>query len=123
MHKRTSPKTFRNAQELRLNTTPAEAKLWSFLRRHQLKDVGFRRQHAIGNFVVDFCAPRQKLVIELDGSHHLDQMEYDAERSDFLKIKGYRILRFFNNDVMNDINGVIKVILEAIETPSPPPPF
>ncbi len=114
-HKRTSPKTFRNAQELRQNTTPAEMKLWTYLRRQQIKDVSFRRQHAIGCYIVDFCAPSQKLVIELDGSQHLDQVEYDAERTNFLKSKGYRILRFFNNDVMNDIEGVVKIIMEAIE--------
>lgn len=94
MHKRTSPKTFRNAQELRHNTTPAEMKLWAYLRRHQIKDVRFRSQHAIGCYIVDFCAPRPKLVIELDGSHHFDQVEYDAERSEFLEAKGYRVLRF-----------------------------
>jgi very-short-patch-repair endonuclease len=115
MHKRTTPKTFRNAQELRHNTTPAEVKLWTYLRRHQIKDIRFRRQHAIGNYVVDFCAPRQKLVIELDGSHHFDRVAYDEARSEFLRVKGYRVMRFFNNDVMNDIEGVVEIIMEAIE--------
>jgi very-short-patch-repair endonuclease len=65
--------------------------------------------------VVDFCAPRQKLIIELDGSQHLDQKEYDAERTAFLESKGYRVLRFWNNAVMNDIDSVMNVIWEALQ--------
>lgn len=77
-------------------------------------DVHFRNQHAIGNYVVDFCAPRRKLIIELDGSQHLEQEEYDSERTVFLQSKGYRVLRFWNNDVMKDIDSVLKVIYDAL---------
>ena len=115
MHKRTTPKVFKHTKQLRQNLTEAEAKLWSRLRNHQLKDIGFRRQHAIGNYVVDFCAPRQKLVIELDGSQHLEQEEYDVERTRFLKSKGYRVLRLWNNEVMKDIDGVLRAIELALE--------
>lgn len=115
-HRRTTPNVFTNSRELRHNQTPAEAKLWRFLRAHQTNGVHFRRQHAIGSYIVDFCAPREKLVIELDGSQHLEQQEYDNERSEFLQSKGYRVLRFWNNDVMNDLEGVMRVILEALET-------
>ena len=115
MHKRTTPKVFKHAKQLRQNLTEAEAKLWSRLRNHQLKDIGFRRQHAIGNYVVDFCAPRQKLVIELDGSQHLEQEEYDVERTRFLESKGYRVLRFWNNEVMKDVDGVLRAIELALE--------
>jgi very-short-patch-repair endonuclease len=80
-----------------------------------MKDVHFRNQHAIGNYVVDFCSPRRKLIIELDGSQHLEQEEYDAERTIFLEAKGYRILRFWNNQVMNDIEGVLRVIDLVLE--------
>lgn len=76
--------------------------------------IHFRRQHVIGNYVVDFCAPRQKLIIELDGSQHLDQQEYDAERTMLLESRGYRVLRFWNNDVMNDIEGVVGVIHQVL---------
>jgi len=72
--------------------------------------VHFRPQHAIGNYIVDFCAPRKKLIIELDGSQHLEQKEYDDERTEYLKSKRYKVLRFWNNDVMNDIDSVLSVI-------------
>lgn len=60
------------------------------------------------------CAPRKKLVVELDGSQHLEQQEYDAERTEFLKSKGYRVLRFWNNDVMNNLDKVLTVIWDAL---------
>jgi very-short-patch-repair endonuclease len=105
----------RRAAELRHNQTEAESKLWQALRAHQTEDVHFRRQHAIGNYIVDFCAVRRKLIIELDGSQHLEQAEYDQQRSQFLQSKGYRVLRFWNSDVMNDLNGVIGVIQDALD--------
>ena len=110
MHKRTTPKVFGHAKELHRNMTPAEKKLWTHLRAHRMKEVHFRNQHAIGNYVVDFCAPRRKLIIELDGSQHLEQEEYDSERATFLESKGYRILRFWNNEVMNNIEDVLRAI-------------
>ena len=113
-HRRTTPKIFAHAQELRHNPTPAEIKLWARLRAHRMADVHFRPQHAIGNYIVDFCAPRKKLIIEMDGSQHLEQEEYDAERTEFLKSKGYRVLRFWNNDVMNDIDSVLNVIWDSL---------
>ena len=95
-HRRTDLKTFARAKELRHNLTEAEAKLWACLCTHHLANVGFRRQHAIGPYIVDFCAPRVKLIIELDGSHHLDQQAYDAQRSAYLQTRGYRVVRFWN---------------------------
>jgi very-short-patch-repair endonuclease len=73
VHKRTTPKIFGRAKQLHRNMTPAEEKLWKYLRAHRMGDVHFRNQHAIGSYNVDFCAPRRKLIIELDGSQHLDQ--------------------------------------------------
>ena len=99
---------------MRSNPTLAEAKLWSALRKRQICSVRFRRQHTIGPYIVDFCAPRRKLIIEVDGSQHLAQQEYDQKRSDFLADKGYRVLRFWNNEVLNDLNGVVIVIESAI---------
>jgi len=113
-HRRTTPKVFAYSRELRHNTTPAEQKLWSALRVSQPEGVHFRRQHAIGNYVVDLCAARQKLIIELDGSQHLEQATYDQERTEFLQAEGYRVLRFWNNEVLDDLNGVIRIILEAL---------
>jgi very-short-patch-repair endonuclease len=74
----------------------------------------FRRQHAIGPYIVDFYAPRKKLIIELDGSQHLEQVEYDADRTAFLNERGYRVLRFWYGDVLNRINDVVAAILEEL---------
>ena len=114
MHKRTTPKVFGHAKELHRNLTPAEEKLWARLRAHRMGDIHFRNQHAIGNYIVDFCAPRKKLIIELDGSQHIEQQEYDSERTDFLKPKGYKVLRFWNNDVVNDMDSVLNVIWDTL---------
>ena len=114
MHKRTTPKIFARAKELRREMTPAELKLHTRLRDHRMADVHFRPQHAIGNYIVDFCASRRKLIIELDGSQHLEQEEYDVERTEFLKSKGYKVLRFWNNDVMNNIDSVLNAIWDTL---------
>ena len=102
------------AGELRKEPTPAESKLWSRMRNDQL-GVTFRRQHAIGNYIPDFCSPKAKLIIELDGSQHLEQEEYDSARTKYLESLGYKVIRFWNNDVMNNMEGVIFAILHAIE--------
>ena len=115
MHKRTTPKIFKRAKELRRDMTPTEIKLHAHLRAHRMGGVHFRPQHAIGNYIVDFCAPRKKLIIELDGSQHLEQEEYDKERSAFLKSKGYRILRFWNNDVMKNTESVLTQIWDTLK--------
>ena len=104
----------RRAGELRHNQTEAEARLWSQLRAHRLAGTHFRRQHAIGSYIVDFCAPRIKLVIELDGGQHLDQEEYDQKRTAFLESMGFQVLRFWNNEVLGDIVDVMKVIDQAV---------
>jgi len=115
MHKRTTPKIFSRAKELHRSMSPAETKLWKHLRAHQMSDVHFRNQHAIGNYIVDFCAPRKKLIIELDGSQHLEQKEYDEERTKYLEARGYRVLRFWNNDVLNNTEAVVKVIWSVLD--------
>ena len=112
---RATPKIQRRAAELRRNQTEAEAKLWTYLRGHRANGVHFRRQYAIGKFIVDFCAPRKKLIIEVDGGQHLEQREYDAERTQFLQLQGYTILRFWNHEVLKDIESVMGVILDTLE--------
>ena len=120
--RRTTPKGYQLAHELRKEPTPAESKLWAYLRGDQL-GVNFRRQHAIGRYVPDFCCIKRKLIIELDGSQHLEQEMYDTERTEFFASLGYRVIRFWNHEVMNDINGVIRAIQMALEDhPHPPPP-
>jgi very-short-patch-repair endonuclease len=111
---RSNPQTKHKAIKLRDASTPAEQKLWSRMRNDQL-GVTFRRQHAIGNYIVDFCSPRKKLIIELDGSQHLEQKEYDEERTKYLKSRGYRVLRFWNNDVMNNIDDILRVIWSILK--------
>jgi very-short-patch-repair endonuclease len=115
LHKRTTPKIFARAKELHRNMSPAEAKLWKHLRAHRMDGVHFRNQHAIGNYIVDFCAPRGKLIIELDGSQHLEQQDYDEERTKYLEARGYRVLRFWNNDVINNIDAVLQVVWSALK--------
>jgi len=115
LHKRTTPKIFGRAKQLHREMTPAETKLWANLRAHRMGDVHFRNQHAIGNYIADFCAPRKKLIIELDGSQHLEQEEYDTERTEFLKSKGYNVLRFWNNDVLNNTESVLTVIWDTLK--------
>jgi len=112
--KRSNPKTKHKAIKLRKESTPAERKLWSRIRNDQL-GVTFRRQHAVGIYVPDFCSPKAKLIIELDGSQHLEQEKYDEERTKYLELRGYKVIRFWNNDVMNNIEGVILAILHARE--------
>lgn len=86
---------------------PLGRKLWAYLRGDKLNGVNFRRQHAIGNYILDFVSIKKKLIVELDGSQHLDQARfaYDAERSKYFESLGYKVVRFWNNHVENDING------------------
>jgi len=110
---RSNPKTKHKAIVLRKESTPAERKLWSRIRNDQL-GVTFRRQHAVGNYIPDFCSPKAKLIIELDGSQHLEQEKYDQERTKYLESLGYKVIRFWNNDVTNKIEEVILPITYAM---------
>jgi len=110
---RTTPKGYEKARKLRKELTPAERKLWAILRNDQL-GVNFRRQHAIGNYIPDFVCIKKKLIIELDGSQHLEQEEYDDERTKYLEAQGCKVIRFWNNEVMNRIDTVLTVILNAV---------
>ncbi len=113
--KRANPKSYERARALRHELTPAEQKLWCILRGNKLNGVSFRRQHAIGNYIVDFVSIKNKLVIELDGSQHFEQEEYDSERTRYLESQGYKVIRFWNNQVEKEIDGVIQVIENACQ--------
>lgn len=113
--RRSTPKILHRAGELRKQTTPAERKLWAYLRLLREDGIRFRRQHAIGPFITDFCAPRKKIIIELDGSQHLEQGEYDKNRTIYLEAQGYKVIRFWNNDVMNHIEEVIRCIQHVLK--------
>lgn len=112
--KRSNPKTMNFAGKLRKTPTPAERKLWSRIRNGQL-GATFRRQHAIGNFVPDFVCIEKKLILELDGSQHLEQQEYDDDRTKYLESEGYKVIRFWNNDVMKNLDSVILAIMHAVK--------
>lgn len=112
--KRSTPKIKNRARELRKEPTEAESKLWIYLRELREDGIPFRRQHAVGPYIADFAAPRSKLIIEIDGGSHGGQEEYDAERTKFFKSKGYRVLRFWNYDVMKNINDVMATIQKEL---------
>ena len=102
---------------LRKNQTPQESILWARLRRSQLR-CKFKRQYSVGPYVLDFYAPIKKLAIEIDGSQHLENKEYDKERTSYLSVLGIRVLRFWNNEINANIDGVVnKIVSELIPSP------
>ena len=109
----TTPELDLAARLLRSNLTEAEAQLWQALRRKQL-GVRFRRQHPIERFVVDFCCPACKLIVEVDGEVHLAQAEADAARTERLECLGYRVLRFSNQAVLGQLDWVLAEIRQAM---------
>ncbi|MAF96631.1 MAG: DNA (cytosine-5-)-methyltransferase [Rhodospirillaceae bacterium] len=109
----------RNARRMRKNPTEAEHRLWGFLRGKQIGGFRFRRQAPIGPFIADFVCFSAKLVIELDGGHHALQADEDEARSRWLEAQGFRVLRFWNNDVLGNADGVAETIRGALHTPPP----
>ncbi|WP_435626525.1 endonuclease domain-containing protein [Candidatus Ferrigenium straubiae] len=112
-----------NAKSLRRNLTDAEQRLWYHLRAHRFMGLKFKRQKPIGRYVVDFVCIEKKLVIELDGGQHADSLKADGERDAWLRGQGYTVLRFWNNELMNEMEGVLERIRLALfnETLSPIP--
>ncbi len=115
------PERIDRARELRRNMTDAERLLWRHVRRKQLAGAHFRRQRPIGPFIADFVCVERRLVVELDGGQHAERGDDDARRTRFLEQRGYRVLRFWNNDVLSNIDGVLRVIAAALESPPPQP--
>lgn len=115
------PVTRDRARQLRRDQTDAEQTLWARLRDRQLCGAKFRRQHPIGPFVTDFCCPKRKLVVELDGGQHAEEIAADQKRSRFLEAQGYRVLRFWNHDVLSDTASVLERIAEVLGDPHPSP--
>jgi very-short-patch-repair endonuclease len=110
------------ARDLRRRQTDAEHRLWARLRDRRLLGVKFSRQVPIGPYIVDFCCRELKLIVELDGGQHAIQGAYDAERTAFLERLGHSVLRFWDNDVLRNTEGVLIRIVEALATrPSPRP--
>jgi ATP-dependent helicase HrpA/adenine-specific DNA-methyltransferase len=112
------------ARRLRQNRTDAERKLWSRLRRKQLEGARFRQQVPIGAYIVDFFCPEILLIVELDGGQH--GSDEDRKRDQWLEAEGYRILRFWNNDVLQNTDGVVLTIIGVVQsrliTPTPTRP-
>lgn len=100
------------AKQLRKNMTNAEHLLWKHLRGKQLNHLKFRRQHTIGNYIVDFVCIEKKLIIEIDGGQHADNERYDLQRTKYLQKKGYHVIRFWNNEVLQNSTAVLEKILQ-----------
>lgn len=111
----------RHARTLRKSETDAERKIWQLLRSRSLKGVKFRRQHPIGPYIIDFICINAKLIIELDGSQHLQQQTYDEQRTMFLEQAGYRVIRFWDNDVLLQTERVMQAIYDALDLGHPSP--
>jgi adenine-specific DNA-methyltransferase len=105
------------ARELRNNATEAERCLWRRLQRRQLGGFKFRRQRPVGPYICDFVCLEASMIVELDGSQHVAQAPYDANRDRFLRSNGFRVLRFWNGDVLSQIGTVVETIYEALHRP------
>jgi very-short-patch-repair endonuclease len=115
-------KNFTNlARNLRKQATKAEILLWGKLKMRQMQGSKFRRQQPIGPYIVDFVTFEKKLVIELDGGQHAMEREKDEKRDAWLKEQGYEVLRFWDNQVFENLDGVLEVIKNKLLSPSPNP--
>ncbi len=122
-----NPDLKERARYLRTQMTDSEQELWSKLRLKQVVGVQFYRQKPIGDYILDFYAPKARLVVEVDGSQHLtpSQVQRDAQRDAYLAVLGLRVLRFSNSQVLKELDAVVKVIFHAIlegEGGNPPNP-
>ncbi|MFA7252822.1 MAG: DUF559 domain-containing protein [Candidatus Paceibacterota bacterium] len=108
-------KYFRQVRkDLRKTSTPHEKILWSRLRNNNL-GYGFRRQHSIGHFITDFYCAEKKLVVELDGNQHLENQEYDKERTEYFESLDIKVIRFWNDEVDKNIDEVVLKIVEELK--------
>ena len=114
MLKPTPPRT-RRARDLRAASTDVEHKLWSVLRNRQLAGAKFRRQLPIDRYFADFACLEARLIVELDGSQHMEAQAYDAERTRALEAAGWFVMRFWNNEVIDNIQGVAEAILAQLK--------
>ena len=105
-------------RQLRQNQTPWEQKLWQTLRNGRLRSLKFRRQHKIGRYVVDFLCLSKKLVLEVDGGqHNTDDLKVkDQTRQKYIENQGYKMLRFWNNEIDNNLEGVVEEIIKAVNS-------
>ncbi|PRD46010.1 hypothetical protein C5748_01730 [Phyllobacterium phragmitis] len=116
-HARISSRARKNAKSMRSKMTDAELKLWNEIRAHRLMGLAFRRQMPIAGYIVDFACPSSRIIVELDGSQHGQDQEVaaDAERTRRLEQDGWTILRFWNDDILRDIDGVCRHIVTVAD--------
>lgn len=105
------------ARALRKEPTPAERRLWEAISERRLEGLRSRRQHPVGRFILDFYCPASKLVVELDGGIHAEQVERDEERTAVLRSAGYRVLCFRNDEVMNELPSILQRIVAESQKP------
>jgi very-short-patch-repair endonuclease len=110
------------ARQLRSASTDAERLLWFRLRGRRLAGLKFRRQHPLGPYIVDFVCLEERIVVEADGGQHAAAENQDAERDGWLRAQGFTVLRFWNNDIMENLEGVLEAILVGCGTAAPSPP-
>jgi len=110
------------AKELRTRQTMIEQRLWYHLRAHRFMGAKFKRQKPMGRYIVDFVCLEHRLIIEIDGGQHAEQSEYDQVRDAWLRSEGYTVLRFWNNEVLQQMENVLEQIRTAV-APSPPAPL
>ena len=112
-----NPHNLKNAKKMRSNMTPAETKMWRILRGKRFQDLKFKRQVLIGNYIVDFLCEDKKIIIEIDGGQHNEELniQSDNNRTHYLENNGYKVLRFWNDEVMKNINGVMEVIFREVK--------
>jgi very-short-patch-repair endonuclease len=104
------------ARQLRKNPTDAERLIWQKLRFWQVDGCKFRRQQPLGNYIVDFVCLEKRLIIEVDGGQHAEDANYDTDRDAWLRNQSFVILRFWNNDVLKNIDGVMEVIVKKLQS-------
>jgi len=110
MRANTTPAAQAHARTLRRELTDAERALWQRLRDRSVAGAKFRRQHPIGPFIGDFCCVESHLIVEIDGGQHADRSQVDEERTRFLSERGYRVIRFWNHEVLQHLDGVLERI-------------
>ena len=111
------------AKSLRSHQSEAEQRLWYYLRAHRFVGLKFRRQKPVGRFIVDFICHERHLIVEVDGGQHAEQNAYDRDRDSWLRGQGYRVLRVWNHEVIQQIDAVLERIRMVALSPTPPNPL
>ena len=110
-----TPELIPRRRDLRKSQTDAERKLWNVLKNRQMSGLKFRRQFSVGSYILDFYCPEKRLCIELDGGQHATNVDYDKQRTEYLAGNSIRVVRFWNNDVLTNVEGVAQMIATLCE--------